>query len=297
MAESADESSVSDSLDAGHTASKRAGKEKHPPKRYHCPDCPPFSNAYDNGFRQKKQLAAHRAVVHKASSLCLPCPHPGCHRLFVCQSKLARHQRRHAVRRCPDCDAEFVGYSALRRHRALEHPAEIDCPQCGVRLACKALLKGHLNSAHCSNSSTEAGPSTPRHSCPYVGCGKAYTLARNLQQHIRSRHLGVRFPCPRPGCSYSLCTQQKLKLHLTLHDQGRVMPPPRQARKKKSRKAETPSRIGLLAKEDSRASKRRKRNQISRERQRLDSNASSVESANSSGAGHESDNSLVRLVV
>ena len=43
-------------------------------------------------------------------------------------------------------------------------------------------------------------------------CGKASSLRHNIYQHIRSKHLGVKYACP--YCTFSTSWSNHLKKHL-----------------------------------------------------------------------------------
>lgn len=66
---------------------------------------------------------------------------------------------------------------------------------------------------------SQPGPSNvpDAHRCPYEGCGKSYTKASKLAQHIRS-HTGERpFVCDHEGCGASYMRNEHLKAHQRRH--------------------------------------------------------------------------------
>lgn len=60
-------------------------------------------------------------------------------------------------------------------------------------------------------------PDSSVHRCPYEGCGKSYTKASKLAQHVRS-HTGERpFVCDHDGCGASYMRNEHLKAHQRRH--------------------------------------------------------------------------------
>jgi general transcription factor IIIA len=51
--------------------------------------------------------------------------------------------------------------------------------------------------------------------CHYENCPKFYSVKRNLDSHIRSKHEGKRWTCD--YCQRKLSTKQKLLQHITAH--------------------------------------------------------------------------------
>lgn len=52
----------------------------------------------------------------------------------------------------------------------------------------------------------------PSIACPYENCNRIYYFKKNLEQHIRSKHIENKFECD--ICNRKLSTKQKVKEHI-----------------------------------------------------------------------------------
>lgn len=168
---------------------------------------PHSCNQCDEKFRRKLQLKKHEILKH-TGKYAYTCPR--CSKGFLNTFTFSRHLTTHKQENpCPDCTATFTKWSQLVEHRRGVHKnvPRFVCDICDKTFSRKPNIKQHMN----SHSTT--GASTFR--CHYVDCPKFYNVKRNLQSHIRSKHLGKRWICD--FCSRELSTLQKLKQHIAAH--------------------------------------------------------------------------------
>ena len=61
--------------------------------------------------------------------------------------------------------------------------------------------------------------------CTHEGCHKSYAMSNDLNIHINSDHLNIKFHCDWPGCEYSTGKKMLLKGHMmTVHSEERNFP-------------------------------------------------------------------------
>jgi len=111
-----------------------------------------------------------------------------CNEGFLTRTLLLKHQRlchtadRHVCGEL-DCGATFNRFQDLVKHRRIHKAAALTCPHCGHQSSHGSNHRKHLQ----THLSPEERKATLR-SCPFDGCGKAFTTPSNLNQHIRAQH-------------------------------------------------------------------------------------------------------------
>ena len=98
------------------------------------------------------------------------------------------------------------------------------CSECDFLTTTSSLLNLHVRMRHCGGikqrKPTHASPppvadtrqvSTERTRFPCKDCGLTFTTYGNMNQHMMSKHLGVRYPCDM--CSYSATRTTDLRRH------------------------------------------------------------------------------------
>lgn len=163
-------------------------------------------------FRRKMQLKKHEIKEH-TGNYAYTCE--SCNKGFLNQFTYFRHRTTHKIQNpCPDCDLVFLKWSALVEHRRKVHKGvpRFSCDICGKTFCRKPNLKEHM-SLHLLNEENVF-------QCTYENCSKFYTVKRNLNSHIRSKHEGKRWTCD--ICKRQLSSFQKLKQHISAHLEGRA---------------------------------------------------------------------------
>lgn len=133
-----------------------------------------------------------------------------CGRGFLNTFTFSRHLTTHkSENSCPDCPATFTKWSRLVEHRRSIHKnvPRFVCDICDKNFSRKPNLKQHM-SLHVTDVATTF-------QCHYANCPKFYSLKRNLDSHIRSKHEGKRWICA--VCLRALSSKQKLRQHLEAH--------------------------------------------------------------------------------
>lgn len=138
-----------------------------------------------------------------------------------------RHTASHKKYECGDCNEVFDKWSLLTDHRRSNHLPV--CAICWRPITNKrAHMRLHQVKSEC-----------PAFACPHAPCTKSYNQRRNLQSHIRRKHLKIEptFQCD--YCQEFLSTKQKITQHLLkYHADGQLSVPAkgrRGTRKKKPR--------------------------------------------------------------
>ncbi|XP_066590148.1 zinc finger protein 624-like [Prorops nasuta] len=156
-------------------------------------------------FKKKSQLAQH-VVIHNDFESLKRCEQ--CDKLFVNEIKFTKHCQKYHKKSysCLHCTETFQNWSLLCLHKKKNHLNEYKCKDCDKVFFKKARLKAH------SKLHTES----PLLKCPYDQCHRSYAYKRNLDLHIRTKHLNEKYICD--ICSTAICSKQKLISHIqTIH--------------------------------------------------------------------------------
>lgn len=100
--------------------------------------------------------------------------------------------------KCLQCDNRYMKLSDLNRHVSVDHVSLVSCSDCGRTFRHKQHLRKHRKIHE---------PDAVRIPCSYEDCPRSYTMKRNLDAHIRSYHLGQRYPCTVSDCTFILSTK------------------------------------------------------------------------------------------
>ena len=167
----------------------------------------------DMRFSALKKLAMHERRDHGTQH---SCPHPGCLRICISASQLAKHLLTHSGEKphgCPICQKRFTQKTHVTQHIATVHANPSDrakshvCPQCGKCFVTRGVLAKHMM-LH-----TNERP----HQCSI--CDKAFVQKSHLTVHM-NQHTGNRpFNCSE--CRKDFTTKQHLKDHLKLHNNSK----------------------------------------------------------------------------
>lgn len=160
------------------------------------------------------------------------CMQSGCTKSFRVFSHFKRHMKVHDGYKCGQCAEKFEKWTLLIRHRSAHHRSPHKCSHCDKTFASKLCLKKHAK-VHSETCEVFI--------CPRDGCGRYYTMKRNLVAHIKSYHDGRRFPCSYEGCSRSFPFKHKMLEHVKIHT--RVHPLKKKYPKKGHRKRSMASRL------------------------------------------------------
>ncbi|XP_058806910.1 transcription factor IIIA [Phymastichus coffea] len=156
-------------------------------------------------FTKKNRFEEH-IKMHKNSST-FKCEK--CGKVFQTHVQLSNHQIRHHEQKktykCPviNCTQIFDRWLSMLKHKRTEHAAEHLCMICDKTFTNRCHLKAH-SKVHLENR-----PTIP---CPYEKCSRLYYFRRNLDAHIRSKHIGNKFTCD--ICKIGLSSKQKIKEHI-----------------------------------------------------------------------------------
>lgn len=121
------------------------------------------------------------------------------------EKKRKRLKRLHG---CEKCNETFLKWSEYQKHLKVAHPKEKKLHQCNIcrkEFASSTTYKSHL----------------PIHSdlrsvfrCVFPMCPRWYYFERNLTEHIKGYHEGLRFPCPVDGCHARLGSRAAKTRHI-----------------------------------------------------------------------------------
>ncbi|KAG5667403.1 hypothetical protein PVAND_015384 [Polypedilum vanderplanki] len=178
---------------------------REPPMEFPCtvPEC-------GKAFRNKFNLLCHVKRCHEGE-VKFPCPDPECTKQFFTKSEQKIHfQNSHGPKNvvCDECGSSFSSVAMLRKHSTLHQEYQYPCtfPNCGIKYRNSTQLKNHMNRIHLDKKDYECEE-----------CGAAFYTARDLDRHIVSKHLGIKFVCEVPGCSSTLSRRDAYLSHLKSH--------------------------------------------------------------------------------
>ncbi|KYQ55306.1 Transcription factor IIIA, partial [Trachymyrmex zeteki] len=175
---------------------KRHYKRMHSEKKLSCKEC-------GIAFNKRYQLVNHQAEQHSKSMY--KCDK--CTKSFGTLSIFDRHRKTHEKHYpCSECSEKFENLMLLNAHTKAKHVTTYKCDTCGKVF----LNKDHLRE-HCKIH-FEDRLVLP---CPYDNCHRTYFFKSNLDEHIRSTHLGKKFYCD--ICSMGLTTKANLIRHIQRH--------------------------------------------------------------------------------
>lgn len=151
--------------------------------KFPCTGFAPCSKVFASGVGLRQHIRAHTTSTDNK----LKCPHPGCARTFVFQSRLKKHMISHSTDRpykcyIEKCDSTFKNKGDFRRH-VKGHEAQL--------AAREQKAKGEIVTGY------------PCSECDYVGLTK-----KQLSDHTIKHK-----PIPCPECGQMFNHRQKLKNH------------------------------------------------------------------------------------
>ncbi|XP_033209660.1 zinc finger and BTB domain-containing protein 24-like isoform X2 [Belonocnema kinseyi] len=201
---------------------KRHCKRWHenPLRLYHLPK---VCEVCKEEFPRRYLLLAHMKEAH--NRLLYKCEL--CEKSFSEPMKLRRHVNStvHQKFFCTICTTAFGSQEELKEHKTTHFPfSEYKCDICGKKYVTKRNLRTHI-SDHMKSTIIM---------CSYEGCNRLYYFQRNLDQHIRTFHLGEKWTCP--SCPAQLASKQKLRIHIEkihLNPTPRKPPPTNENRKRR----------------------------------------------------------------
>lgn len=158
----------------------------------------------DAKFNERKNLETHELMVHLREEK-FKCDYPECDSAFTTKGALDQHRSRHKPRQEKQFSCTWPGctFSAKQKANVEKHmhvhtrkffPQQLDllihlfsflgekkatCPQCGLKVANKATLKGHIKTVH---------EGEKRFICKIPNCGKRYTAGYSLKTHQMKVH-------------------------------------------------------------------------------------------------------------
>jgi len=190
-----------DSTFANPYSLKKHVKRFHEVKQYTCRQC-------EKSFH-KRHLLSHHLLEHKGDGFPYSCFQ--CGKSFKYPMYLKRHERVHRGYVCEICSSTFEKWSDLHHHKASDHTPiksteTFICSKCNRSFRSKAFLKQH-ELIHLESRST--------YHCPIEFCPRFFYFKKNLDQHIRGYHEGLKYLCSQSGCSSKFYSKQKLLEHLS----------------------------------------------------------------------------------
>lgn len=212
---------------------------RHHYKRMHSEEKKMSCKECNETFNKKHQFVKHQAM--HSGSMAYKCDK--CAKCYPNLSRFNRHQKTHERSYpcpVPGCSEKFEKWLLLCAHRKAKHVTsmqqfyqEIDkssknteqifisdykCDTCDRVFLSKSRLKIHCK-IHFEDRLVLP--------CPYDNCHRFYFFKSNLEQHVRTKHLGEKFYCD--ICSVGLTSKRRLIKHIQRHHEPK---------KKKKRKVQ-----------------------------------------------------------
>ncbi|XP_014664901.1 PREDICTED: zinc finger protein 600-like isoform X1 [Priapulus caudatus] len=131
------------------------------------------------------------------------------------EHKMAKHKKKcnGCIRRvCDKCGRFFYTITKFQSHKQHCHEkkdSKYPCPVCNALFSNKYSVKYHINNIH----------EAKKHLCKVEGCGKAFSLKKRLEKHIKrhDKNRARNFSCPYPGCSKAFYQGRHLDVHMLRH--------------------------------------------------------------------------------
>ncbi|XP_055371235.1 zinc finger protein 85 [Condylostylus longicornis] len=170
-------------------------------KTYTCKSC-------GKSFSRKLTMRRHEIMQHNGE---YPYRCNVCNKGYIQETHLKKHKclQKEALYKCERCNNAFTKWSLLIEHSKSEHERAIMCSCCGREFHRKIDLQNHENSVKKKQESENT-----KIECPYEGCDRIYNFRKNLNHHIKVKHLCKKYKCPIEECGKELATKQKLNLHI-----------------------------------------------------------------------------------
>ncbi|XP_012265100.2 zinc finger protein 43 isoform X2 [Athalia rosae] len=156
-------------------------------------------------FTKEQKYKEHKAM-HDGIALykCKKCA-----KQFTLAGTLRKHERSHDKKKKYSCTAPFCSeifdkWSLLCKHKQTMHSIEYKCKDCEKSFLTKTHLKVH-SIVHSDNRDVLP--------CPFDKCARFYFFKRNLDHHVRTIHLGIKYRCD--ICNLEVSTKQKIIGHIT----------------------------------------------------------------------------------
>ncbi|CAL7944985.1 unnamed protein product [Xylocopa violacea] len=162
--------------------------------------CKKCNETFTKRYQLKIHMLTHDSVTHKCDQ---------CSKSFTNFVKFKRHKASHeqGAKQYPctvaGCNEVFGKWVLLCAHRKTQHVYDHKCKDCGKIFFSKHHLRIH-SQVHVENRTV-----TP---CPFEKCPRVYYFKGNLNHHIRTYHLGVKYECD--ICKIKIGTKQKLRNHI-----------------------------------------------------------------------------------
>ena len=172
--------------------------------RYKCEKCA-------RTFAKRAQLTKHSALEHGEAANLLPHKCEECGKRFKFPNKLRIHaetRHREDRHRCDLCEINFKAFNELRKHNAELHAVKarpFQCPDCDKSFVGRSGLRNHRKKDHDDVREVFR--------CPEDGCRQTYFQLRNLNDHVRVIHGGLRHKCEWEACDKMYTSRRKLALH------------------------------------------------------------------------------------
>jgi len=178
--------------------------------------CKMKDNRYQCKTCEKTQKSKHGLLKHveaKHEGIRYPCSQ--------CTFKASRKETLKKHRRfihdkigedCTICDTKHASKHHLKIHIEVKHSGiKHSCSQCSFQTSLKYSLTTHVLNVHASNKELFA--------CNR--CGNEYSSKNRVQQHIATKHDGIRYPCEE--CHFTGSEPKSLKQHVkTIHENIRI---------------------------------------------------------------------------
>ena len=174
-------------------------------------------------FRRRAILLRHQFVQHNLTNpegigmkdyQCSTCGKVLKYREQFRQHKLEHDGHLYHCTACPDPPSPFNKYSLFKNHQ-IKHHNKIKCKLCGEKSIGRLGYAEHIRLSH-PTEQVETIIYSKKINCPK--CNSAFRTARELEEHDRSKHLGLLLSCPL--CAKHLSTSHCLKLHMRTHGVG-----------------------------------------------------------------------------
>ena len=162
-------------------------------------------------YNTKQGLKVHIDVKHNGIRYpCSQCAFQASRKEILKSHVMFQHEKMGFS--CPICETKHQSLNHLKLHTAAKHESpKFSCVQCSFETTNKYTLASHTKNMHAISKEL--------HRCDK--CENEYASRNRLQQHVATKHDGIRYPCD--DCHSMFSEPGSLKQHIkTIHENIRV---------------------------------------------------------------------------